>query len=201
VSAAVIVCGSAWISMVRQAVPPNFLTVQPVRSSVERLPTTGGGTGSRRSRGRGQRSTAATKARRALLDLQLAAGGLATLRLARPGAGLSRRDGPLLRLPGAHRQLLAVVDNLQRLAFRHDIPGLSMSHFDPQPPAAKGHVEGDPGQTLGKLRGEARRCPVRAHAAEAADQRDPRARSQAIWRPSRVSFWTSCRSMRAASPR
>src|SRR5437588_346408 len=84
------------------------------------------------------------------------------------------RDG----IVGRERESLAVVTDLERLPGEQRVGRLPRLHLHPQPATLECQTECEPGDRLGQSRSEAEVPVVTAHAAEAHDDGDPRARER-----------------------
>ena len=72
-----------------------------------------------------------------------------------------------------HGDRAAVVGDLERRPLEQGVAGLLVGDLDPQPPLAKAHAEGEPGESLGQAGREAELAVVVAHPAESGDGGDP----------------------------
>src|SRR5262245_49007370 len=96
-------------------------------------------------------------------------------RLAWNRPGCNRRDRTLLRLADRDREPVTMVRDLQRIAVCQDIFGRTSRHLDPEPPPPEADREREPVQPVGKAGRESELAADLPHAAETANQRDPRA--------------------------
>ena len=133
-----------WTRGRRRSSPPRSC-VPARRRGVQRLETPGEPRATKRRRFR-----RASRRRDATAGLHGASGcRAATMGLRRTFLRGERRDGAGHRPAGGHRDRAPVMGELERRPLQQRVAGLPMGDLDPQPPPAKAHAEGQPGQSLG----------------------------------------------------